>query len=394
MFSRSFKLMTLLGFEVKIDPSWFLIAALITWSLAAGYFPIAVPGATSTAHIVMALIAMFLFFASLILHELAHAIVAKRFDMDIKGITLFLFGGVAELAAEPETARSELWMALAGPAMSIALALAFWFTGGVAAAFGLPEALLAVFAYLALINLVLALFNLLPAFPLDGGRVLRALLWKRRGDLLEATRLASVSGTVFAWLLIGLGVFSLFGGAQIGGLWLVVIGLFPMSAARNAYQQQLMTSTMTGRKVGDLMTPTVVTTTPDQTLAGFVDDIVLAQRVSFVPIVEKGHLLGYVDLETVVRIDRENWATTRVEDVFIARDDSNTVKQDMPAQDLFQLMSRSKRRKYLVAEGERLLGVISFSDMISFLALSMLVDARSATRGPPSLFMRSWQGKT
>lgn len=393
MFSRSFKLMTLLGFEVKIDPSWFLIAALITWSLAAGYFPIAVPGATSKAHIVMALVAMILFFASLILHELAHAIVAKRFDMDIKGITLFLFGGVAELSAEPETATSELWMALAGPAMSIALALAFWFTGGVAAAFGLPEALLAVFAYLALINLVLALFNLLPAFPLDGGRVLRALLWKRRGDLLEATRLASLSGTVFAWLLIGLGVFSLFGGAQIGGLWLVVIGLFLMSAARNAHQQQLMTSTMTGRTVGDLMTTSVVTTTPDQTLASFVDDVVLAQRVSFVPIVENGHLLGYVDLETVVRIDRENWATTRVEDVFIARGHSNTVRPDMPAQDLFQLMSRSKRRKYLVAEEERLIGVISISDMISFLALSLQVHARTATHGSSSPFVR-WKGGT
>ncbi len=393
MFSRSFRLMTLLGFEVKIDPSWFLIAALITWSLAAGYFPVAVPDVSSTVHIVMALVAMILFFASLILHELAHAVVARRFDIDIKGITLFLFGGVAELSAEPETARSELWMALAGPAMSVALAVAFWFTGSAAAAFDLPVSLVAIFAYLALINLVLALFNLLPAFPLDGGRVLRALLWKRRGDLLEATRLASLSGTVFAWVLIGFGMLSLFSGAQIGGLWQVVIGLFLMSAARNAYQQQLMTYTMTGRTVGDLMTPSVVTTTPDQTLAGFVDDIVLAQRVGFVPVVENGCLLGYVDLKTVVRIDGENRASTRVEDVFIARDDSNTVKPDMPAQDLFEHMSRSKRRKYLVAKGEHLLGVISISDMISFLALSMQIDARSATHGSSSPFARSGKGK-
>ena len=199
---------------------------------------------------------------------------------------------------------------------------------------------------------------------------------------------------VFAWLLIGLGVLSLFGGAQISGLWQVVIGLFLMSAARNAYQQQLMTSTMAGQKVSDLMSASVVTTTPDQTLAGFVDDIVLAQRVSFVPMVENGLLLGYLDLETVVRIDRENWPTTRVNDVFIASDDGNTVKPDMPAEDLFERMSQSGRRKYLVAENGRLLGVISISDMISYLALSMQVGARSVAHGASSLFARPWKGRS
>lgn len=388
MFSRSFRLMSLLGFEVKIDPSWFLIAALITWSLATGYFPSVAPDTTRTAHIVMALVAMILFFASLILHELAHALVAKRFDMDIKGITLFLFGGVAELSAEPETATSELWMALAGPAMSIALAVAFWLIGLAVATFDLPDALLAIFAYLALINLVLALFNLLPAFPLDGGRVLRALLWKHRGDLLEATRVASLSGIVFAWLLIGLGVFSLFRGAQIGGLWQVVIGLFLMNAARNTYQQQLMTSTMAGRTVKDLMAASVVTTTPDQTLADFVDDTVLAQRISFVPVVETNRLLGYLDLETVARIDREHWDTARVDDVFIAGDDTNTVKPDMPAEDLFERVNSSGRRKYLVAEGDRLLGVITLSDMVSYLALSTQVGAMSSGRAASSVFAR------
>ena len=169
MFSRSFRIMSLLGFEVKIDPSWFLIATLITWSLATGYFPFVAPNGSTATYIAMGLIAMALFFGSLILHELAHALVARRFGMKIKGITLFLFGGVAELAAEPDTAKSELWMALAGPAMSILLAVAFWFTSVVATALDLPEALVALCAYLALINLILALFNLLPAFPLDGG---------------------------------------------------------------------------------------------------------------------------------------------------------------------------------------------------------------------------------
>ncbi|HEY9040131.1 MAG TPA: site-2 protease family protein [Roseovarius sp.] len=375
MFSKSFKIMSLLGFDIKIDPSWFLIAALITWSLATGYFPIVFPDGSVVGYTVMALTAMILFFGSLILHELAHALVAQRFGMKIKGITLFLFGGVAELAAEPDTASAELWTALAGPAMSIALAVVFWFAGVAAMVLRLPEAVAVILAYLALINLVLALFNLLPAFPLDGGRVLRALLWKRNGNLLEATRIAALSGTILAWLLIGLGFFSLFGGARISGLWQVVIGLFVLGAARNAYQQQLMTSTMAGQTVGFLMSAPAVTTAPEQTLADFINDNVLAQRVSFSPVVEGDRLLGYVDLDTILRIDRENWPMTRIDDVFVARDDSNTVSPDMTAEDLLKIMNQSKRRKYLVADGTRLRGVISLSDLIGFLALSVQVGA-------------------
>lgn len=381
MFARSFRLMSLLGFEVRIDPSWFLIAALIVWSLATGYFPSVLPDATVAAHVVMALVAMFLFFGSLILHELAHSVMAQRFGMRIRGITLFLFGGVAELDAEPDTARAELWTALAGPGMSILLAALFWSSAVTATVLDLPVTLTAILAYLAVINLVLALFNLLPAFPLDGGRVLRAVLWKRRGNLLEATRIASLSGTVLGWVLIGLGALSLFGGVRIGGVWLLVIGMFILAAARSAYEQQLMTSTVAGQTVGFLMTACVVTTTPDRTLSEFVNDIVLAQRVSFSPVVENGRLLGYVDLDTVIRIDRENWPITHVEDVFIASDESNTVRPQMQAQDLFELMDDTRRRKFLVAEDGRLLGVISLSDMIGFLALSMQVNAVSGVGG-------------
>lgn len=381
MFPGSFKLMSLLGFEVKIDPSWFLIAALITWSLATGYFPVVLPDEATAAYVLMALAVMLLFFGSLIGHELAHAVVARSFGMRIRGITLFVFGGVAELAAEPDTARAELWMALAGPAMSLALAVLFWIAGLAAVVLELPDAATASIAYLALLNLVLALFNLVPAFPLDGGRVLRAVLWKRHGNLLEATRVAALSGTVFAWLLIGFGLFWLVGGAWFAGLWQVVIGLFLLGAARNAYQQQLMTAALTSRAVEGLMSRTVVFTTPDRTLSDLVENIVLDHRVSFVPVVEAGLLLGYVDLDTVVRIEREYWPTTRVEDVFIASDTTNTVPPDLAAETLIGRMAQSKRRKYLVADGQRLLGVISMSDMVSYFALSVQVGALSDARG-------------
>ncbi len=385
MFARSFKLMTLLGFDIKIDPSWFLIAALITWSLATGYFPFVVPEVTQVAHIVMALTAMVLFFGSLILHELAHAIVAQRFGMKIKGITLFLFGGVAELGDEPETAEAELWVALAGPAMSIALAGLFWVMDSIALQFDQQGAVSSVFSYLALINLILALFNLLPAIPLDGGRVLRALLWKRHGNLLEATRIASMSGTFLAWALIGFGVFWVIRGASIGGIWQILIGVFLLGAAKNAYRQQLMAETMTHQTVGDLMSLTVVTTTPEKTLTELVHDTILKHRFSFVPVVEAERLLGYIDLDTAIQTQQDDWPKTRVGDVYIASDDTNTARPNMTADDLINHMAGSKRRKYLVSDGERLLGVISMSDLINYLALTRKVADLTGGEGQKSL---------
>jgi Zn-dependent protease/CBS domain-containing protein len=379
MFSGSRKILSLFGFEVKIDPSWFLIAALITWSLATGVFPNALPEASENMHFLMALIAMLLFFASLVLHELAHAIVARRFDIKINGITLFVFGGVAELAEEPPTARSEFFTALAGPVMSVSLSFAFWLLGTVLSGLGVDGPATAVLEYLALINLVLAIFNLLPAFPLDGGRLLRAVLWHRSGDLLDATRIASRSGEILAYALMGLGFLSVFSGALIGGIWQIVIGLFILAAAKSAYQRQMMTKIITGQNVGDLMSQNVITVAPEKTLADLVDDIILAHRVSFVPVVEDGTLLGYVDLDTVVRIERDNWITTRVDDVFIAQNNSNTVSPDMTAQDLMELMNQTNRRKFLVSDGGQLCGVVSMSDMMIYFALSMQVAAQSGS---------------
>jgi Zn-dependent protease len=373
MFSGSRKILSLFGFEVKIDPSWFLIAALITWSLATGVFPASLPGASDNMYFLMALIAMLLFFASLVLHELAHALVARSYGMKINGITLFVFGGVAELGEEPPTPRSEFFTALAGPVMSIALSVAFWLVGTALSDLGYAGPVTAVLEYLAVINLILALFNLLPAFPLDGGRLLRAVLWHRSGNLLDATRIASRSGEILAYALMGLGFLSVFSGALIGGIWQIVIGLFILAAAKSAYQKQMMTKIMSGQKVRDLMTRNVFRVSPDTTLADLVDDIVLAHRVSFLPVVEDGALLGYVDLDTVLRIDRDNWITSRVDDVFTGQSDDNRVSPDMTAKDLLDLMNRTNRRKFLVAEGGHLRGVVSMSDLVNYFALSMQV---------------------
>lgn len=373
MLSKSVKILSLLGFDVKIDPSWILIAALITWSLSKGYFPDALPGVADGTYLAMALATMVLFFACLVLHELAHSVVARRYGIRINGITLFVFGGVAELEREPETAGSEFWMALAGPVMSLALAALFWALTEASALAGASGPVETVLRYLAQINLVLALFNLVPAFPLDGGRILRALLWNRSGNLLDATRLAARAGMTFAYVLIATGIVLVFVGGQFAGLWQVVLGLFLLTAATGAYQRQLMATTLKDRTVADLMTRRAIFAAPDMTLSDLVDEIVLMRRVSFVPVVEDRVLLGYVDLDILARIERDNWTTTRIDDVFIAADGDNTIPPDMPATELIERLTRSDRRKYMVAEGRTLLGVVSASDVMRFMALARQV---------------------
>jgi Zn-dependent protease/CBS domain-containing protein len=370
MFSNAVRLFDVFGFQIRVDPSWLVIAALIVWSLASGYFPAEVPGLHGGDYLAVAVAAMLGLFASLILHELAHSLVARRFGLGVGGITLFLFGGVAELEQEPQSAVSEFWIAVAGPAMSVALALLFRLLEGAALAAGASDSLVALIAYLATINLVLALFNLLPAFPLDGGRVLRAALWRAKGDLLAATRTASLAGTVFGYLLVALGFAALFSGQTvIGGLWPILIGLFLAAAARGTYQQMLTRRALSGRRVGDLMTRAVHTTGPDRTVRDLVDDVMLLHGVGFVPVVENGQALGYVDTGTIRAIDRENWDATRVEDVFVALAPEMRADPREPLEGLLDRISKSGRRKFIVEDGRRFAGVITLSDLVAHIGV-------------------------
>lgn len=281
MFANSVKLFTINKFDIKVDPSWLIIAALFTWSLSQQFFPDTLPGYAPGAYLMMAVVAMLGLFASLLLHELAHSVVARHLGVPIKSITLFLFGGVAELEAEPKSGLTELWIAIAGPLMSLGLAFGFWSLSGAAAVIGIPPACVSILAYLALINLVLAVFNMVPAFPLDGGRVLRAYLWHKSGDVLAATRTAARSGTFFAFFLMALGVTALFQGAIVAGLWQVLIGGFVLMAARAAYAAQLTQSVFEGHTVAGLMTRDPITAHPEMTLATFVNQIMLCHNVSF-----------------------------------------------------------------------------------------------------------------
>ncbi len=387
MFSNAVKLLTLNRFDIKVDPSWLIIAALITWSLSKQYFPATYPGQGGWIYLAMGLAAMLGFFMSLLLHELSHSIVARRFGLPIKGITLFLFGGVAEMEQEPQTASVELWVALAGPAMSLMLAFGFWVLAGVLSIIPMSGEVVQVMSYLAAVNLVLAIFNLVPAFPLDGGRVLRAYLWQRSGDILKATEIASKWGAAFAYVLMGQGIFSLFQGAQVAGLWQLLIGAFLLFAARGSYQNQLARTVFADKTVRALMVPNPVTVSPERTLSELVNLIMLRHRVSFVPVVENDVLLGHIDTAVLGGLDRENWANTRVGDVFVGLTDDVTVDPDMAVQDLMSRIAKHRQRKFLVVEDQRLLGVITLVDLLEYLNLSQQLERNSMNlnQNPPPL---------
>ncbi|NNK17370.1 MAG: CBS domain-containing protein, partial [Sulfitobacter sp.] len=256
------------------------------------------------------------------------------------------------------------------PLMSLLLSLGFWILTGVATLAAGASPLSEVLSYLSMINLVLALFNLVPAFPLDGGRVLRAWLWHRHGDILRATETAAKSGTIFAMVLMFFGVLALFQGIIAAGIWQIMIGLFILAAARSSYQHQLAQSVFANKSVRDLMVADPVVVSPGMTLSAFVNTVMLQKHVQFVPVVEDGALLGHMDADVLASIDRENWANTQVGDVFAGLEAASMVPPDMAAQDLMSHISKTGRRKFLVVDDHQLLGVITLADLTDYLRMA------------------------
>ncbi len=367
MWGRSIRIARLSGFDVKVDASWLLIASLVISSLATSYFPASLPDGQPMTHLAMAFIGLAGFFASILLHELAHAIIARGQGVRNSGVTLFMFGGVAEMADQLPTPLTEVWIAVAGPVASLGLALLLWCGARLAATAGAFEPGAAVLSALSMLNLTLGLGNLIPAFPLDGGRVLRAILWMRSGDLVGATRCATRLSALFSALLILFGLFIIFAGDTAGGLWPVVIGLFLLSAARTSYRAVQQAAERDGRKVADLMSRDPCTARPDQSLSELVNQVFLDRGFTFAPVIEDGVVLGYVDTHMVLRIDRENWATTVVDDVIESIGNENAVSPDLPGRELFDRISRTGRRKFMVVVGTTLVGVVTLSDLVSYL---------------------------
>ncbi|MEW6033333.1 MAG: site-2 protease family protein [Chloroflexota bacterium] len=369
MLGRSFRLFRLLGFEVKVDLSWLVIAVLVAWSLAQGLFPLWAKGLSTAAYWWMGVAGALGLFVSIVFHELVHSLVARRYGIQMKGITLFIFGGVAEMGEEPASPKAEFMMAVAGPVSSVALGLVFWGFYLMGRAVAWPVPINGVLAYLGMLNGLLAGFNLLPAFPLDGGRVLRAGLWKWKKDLLSATRIASWVGSGFGIVLVGLGVLSVIQGDFIGGIWWFLIGMFLRGAAQSSYQQVVMRHGLEGLKVRRFMEPNAVAVPPHTTVAQLVDNYIYRHHFKMFPVVDDGRLVGCVTLRQVKDIPRAEWDLRTVGELARSCSPDNAISPDADAIQALSMMSRSQSSRLMVVEGDRLVGIIALKDMLGFLSL-------------------------
>jgi Zn-dependent protease len=260
---QGFRLGSIFGFEIRVDLSWFLIFFLILWTFIGSVFPANYPGLSQGTYIIMGIVATLLFFASLLAHEPSHSFVARAKGIPVEGITLFAFGGVSRTRMDAETPGDEFQIAGVGPLTSILLSVLFGLLYWLGRSAGWSVAVNGVTGYLASINLILAIFNLLPGFPLDGGRLFRSLVWKITGNLKKATRIASWGGKFFAYLLIAWGLVQLFGGLIFNGLWLIFIGWFLYNAAEYSYRELEAQTSLEGVSVNQVMTPNPETVPPD-----------------------------------------------------------------------------------------------------------------------------------
>lgn len=374
MFGRRFRILTLLQIPVYIDVSWILIAVLVTWSLAVGLFPYLEPGYQTSTYWLMGVGGALGLFVSIVVHEFSHAVVARRVGMPIRGITLFIFGGVAEMQDEPPNAGAEFRMAIAGPIASVVISIVCL---AIAALLRLADGrtpVSDVFSYLGWINALLVAFNLLPAFPLDGGRVMRAGLWHWKRNLRSSTRTASHIGAGFGIGLIVLGVAGILTGNFIGGLWWILIGAFLRSAARMSYQQVLVRRALEGEPVERFMERSPTTVTPNTTVADLVDDFIYKHHYKMYPVCTNGTLLGCVTMKKIKDVPREAWHDRTVADLADKCSSTNTVAPDEDAMQAFTKMNANGESRLLVVRDGRLCGVLTLRDLLKFLSLKLELE--------------------
>ena len=382
MFGTRWQLIRLAGIPISLDASWLIILALLTLSFASGFPAILQTYSPDTVHEIpkyeywiMGLITALAFFGCILLHELGHAIVARARGMSIRGITLFLFGGVAELGGEPPSAATEFLMAIAGPAVSVVLAIVFALLAIFGAEVGWPYAVIAVLGYLASINALVLAFNLIPAFPLDGGRVLRSIFWGVSGDLAASTFWASLIGRGFAWILIALGVLQFFQGQWLGGIWMGLIGLFLNSAAQSGYQQVRVRQALEGELVRRFVNANPIVVSPTLDLEHWVDDYVYRYHHRSFPVVSDGRLHGIISTQALSAIPRSRWADHTVGELMTHDLKSITIGADADAMDALSKMQRTGSSRLLVVEDDHLLGIITVKDLLRLLDLKLELES-------------------
>src|SRR6266446_5542455 len=353
----SFRIGKIAGIDIDINVSWIIILVLLTVSLATGWFPQLYPGWSSATYWVVGLISALLLFVSVLLHELAHSLVARRRALPVKSITLFIFGGVSNIEQEPKSPGVEFQMAVVGPLTSLLI-------GAVCFLLQLPlrgtnSPLEGILFYLAVTNVLLGVFNLIPGFPLDGGRVLRSIIWKITGSMRQATRVATITGQVIAYLFILLGVWLFFTGNILNGIWLGFIGWFLLSAAQSANSQAMLTSVFNRVTVGEVMNPKPATVPANISLQQLVDAYFLPGGLRYALVMQADHLVGLITLSDIRHIPREQWGQVPVSTAMIPLSRLHVVTPQQSLSDVLPLMAGRDVNQLPVVQNDALVGIVS-----------------------------------
>lgn len=370
---RGISLLRIGGIRIRLDYSWFMIFLLILVSLSAGYFPGRYPDESAAAYWSAGAAATLLFFLSILAHELSHAIVARLSGIRVPAITLFLFGGVSHMEEEARSPASEFRVAIVGPFTSFALAAVFWAAHRLLAS-ELPALAAGVVHYLAWINAALGVFNLLPGFPLDGGRVLRALAWWRTGSLRRATRVAADVGKGLAIGLMMLGGLQIFAGALLGGLWLIFIGMFLRTMAESSYQNLVLVQTLEDVRVGDVATLDLVTVPPELTIGELVDDYLLDHGHRAYPVVENGPPVGLISVKELRDLPADKRSVTTVRERMQPVEDSMRVAPDLPLTEALKRLGSVPGGRLLVMRNGELVGMLTRSGLARFVEIRNVLD--------------------
>ena len=357
--SSGFLIGRIRGIAIRVHWSWLFVFALVTWQLQGILLPQLVPGWSPGERWVGAFAASAVFFLSVLLHELSHAFVALHYRMRVPSITLFIFGGVSSIDGEMQTPGQEFRIAIAGPAMSIAIGLVLG-----ALSFALPGDLSRILFYLAAINLILGVFNLLPGFPLDGGRVLRSIIWATSGDLTKSTRIAALSGTALAWGMIAVGLYVSFVTRSLSGAWYVLIGLFLKSASENAYSQMLLERVLEGVFVRDVMRAAPDPVDPASTLSRIVDERVIGRGERALFVGGAGQVVGLFTVVDVGRVPADRLASTTAREIMVPVEQIVIARPETPLLEATRSMTEHDFHQLPVVEDGRMVGVLTRGDVL------------------------------
>jgi len=362
------------GIEINIDSSWLIIFVLVTWTLAGQYFPSQNPNWSLLLNWSLGIIASILFFASVLAHELSHSLVAIHQGEKVKNITLFIFGGVAQIGEEPDKPLKEFMIAFVGPLTSIAIGIisgiAWWLTREIS------PPIASILRYLGIINIALAFFNLIPGFPLDGGRVLRAIIWGFTKNVKLATKVASFSGKFVSFLLIFWGIKLIFSGLTLNGIWMIFIGWFLYNAATSSYRHLLVKDALREVRVEDLMITNFDTVSPGLSIQQLVDDYILHHQDRGFLVVEGGLVQGIVCLHDVKKVPRGRWSNTTIGEIMIPKDQLEKVSPGDDASVALSKLSARNIHQIPVVKENRVRGILRRNDILNYLQFHADVEVK------------------